>query len=262
MISLALITPDSAADANAARMFFFQIGTVIALLSYFIGSMPTGYLVAKGHGMDIRKHGSGNIGATNVRRTLGKGPGNFVFICDVLKGVLATVLGKIIAGSAHFTPGWYPNAPFAPDAIHSTQSFPVAVAAVLAGVCCILGHNFPVWLNWKGGKGIATSAGVMIGMMPLVAVLDAVVWGIVFYATGYVSLGSIAAAIAIPIIVIFMLMFGWMTGWPYFYFGIVACALAIWRHRANITRLLNGTEPRAKHKSAEPADAAAAEEEK
>lgn len=257
MTLLSLLTPDTSADAHAARIFYFQTGTVIALLSYFLGSVPTGYLVAKGHGMDIREHGSGNIGATNVRRTLGKGPGNFVFICDVLKGVAAAVMGKIIASSAHY------------DVVHehaetagnqmAAGGFPIAVAAVLAGVCCILGHNFPIWLRFKGGKGIATSAGVMIGMMPLVAVLDAAVWAAVFFTTGYVSLGSIAAAVAIPIIVILMLFFGAMSGWAYFYFGIVACLLAVWRHRANIGRLLAGTEPRARHKGAEPGEPAVAE---
>ena len=255
MIFLSSMSPEPVVFAEATRIFYSEIGSVIAVVAYLLGSIPFGYLVGKTHGMDIREHGSGNIGATNVRRTLGKGPGNLVFICDVLKGVIAVVLAKIIAGTAHLII-IHDDSFVSGGAKSSTVFFPMAVAAVLAAVCCILGHNFPVWLKFKGGKGIATSAGVMIGMMPLVAVLDAAVWAAVFYATGYVSLGSIVAAVAIPIIVIFMLMFGWMTGWPYFYFGIVACVLAVWRHRANIGRLMAGTEPRAKHKQAESATVA------
>lgn len=244
----ALIAPDAAADAQGARFFYFQIGTVIAMLAYLIGSVPFGYIVGKSHGIDIREHGSGNIGATNVRRTLGKGPGNLVFLCDVLKGVAAVLVGEMIARSAHYT------------AAHESHTFtaqlPIATAAILAGVCCILGHNFPIWLNWKGGKGIATSAGVMIGMMPWVAVIVAGVWAAVFYATGYVSLGSLAAAVSIPIVVVLMLLFGGMHGWAYFYFGVIACVLAVWRHRANIGRLIAGTEPRSPRKSAAPPAAA------
>lgn len=249
MSFLAIVShPDPGA---AERFWLLEMGTAIAFMGYLIGSIPSGYLVAKSRGIDIRQHGSGNIGATNVRRTLGKGPGNLVFICDVLKGLIAVIIGKVVASSAHFH--FIENNSFATATSHQVFSFPVAVAALIAGVACILGHNFPVWLKFKGGKGIATSAGVMIGMMPLVAIGAALVWLVVFYSTRYVSLGSIAAAVSLPILVLGLFFIGWLSGWPYFYFAIIAGFLGVWRHRANIQRLIAGTEPRfEKKKKSEP----------
>ena len=116
----------------------------------------------------------------------------------------------------------------------------------MAAICCILGHNFPCWLRFKGGKGIATSAGVLIGMLPLASVALLAIWGVVFYATGFVSLASILAAAALPPIVFGMLLLGWIEGWPFFYFALAATFIAIWRHRANVQRLLQGTEHRFK----------------
>jgi glycerol-3-phosphate acyltransferase PlsY len=121
---------------------------------------------------------------------------------------------------------------------------PEAIAAISAAIACIIGHNFPVWLGFKGGKGMATSGGVLIGMMPITAMGCVTVWAIVFLTTRYVSLASIAAAVALPVITMLLLLSGWLYGWPYFYFAVLACVLAVWRHRANIVRLMNGTESR------------------
>jgi glycerol-3-phosphate acyltransferase PlsY len=121
---------------------------------------------------------------------------------------------------------------------------PEAIGAISAAIACIIGHNFPVWLGFKGGKGMATSAGVLIGMMPETAAGCMLVWAAVFFATRYVSLASIAAAVALPVITMILLLTGFLYGWPYFYFAVAACILAVWRHRSNIVRLVNGTENR------------------
>ncbi len=199
-------------------------GAVIVIASYLLGSIPFGYLVGKMRGIDIRQHGSGNIGATNVLRVLGKKFGIPVFICDALKGLIAVRGAMSFAAHGH--------------------AIPPAAAGIMAALCCIIGHNFPVWLAFKGGKGIATSAGVLIGMVPVAAALTLAVWVIIFYSTRYVSLASICASIALPVIVVACLFLGLETGWPFFYFSVVAALLAVWRHRSNIQRLLNGTEPR------------------
>ena len=115
----------------------------------------------------------------------------------------------------------------------------------MAAICCLLGHNFPIWLGFKGGKGIATSAGVLIGILPVAAGGIALVWVVVFFTTRFVSLASICAALALPLIVLGELIFVWKSGgWPFFYFSIVVSLLAVWRHRSNIERLVAGTEPR------------------
>jgi glycerol-3-phosphate acyltransferase PlsY len=120
----------------------------------------------------------------------------------------------------------------------------VPIAAISAAIACIIGHNFPVWLGFKGGKGMATSAGVLIGMMPLTAMGCMMVWAAVFFTTRYVSLASIAASVALPLVTMILLLTGLLQGWPYFYFAVAACILAVWRHRSNIVRLANGTENR------------------
>jgi glycerol-3-phosphate acyltransferase PlsY len=234
----------------SVRFFWLKIDGLIVMVSYLLGSIPFGYLVARAHGMDIRQHGSGNIGATNVMRVLGKKPGYTVFGCDALKGLVAVVAGKYIAD--HYalivTQG---------SAINHTTYFvrlPEAIGAISAAIVCIIGHNFPVWLGFKGGKGMATSAGVLIGMMPEVAASCMLVWGAVFLTTRYVSLASIAAAVALPLVTLIFLLTGLLYGWPYFYFAVAACILAVWRHRSNIVRLMNGTENRfVKKPKAEPA---------
>ena len=157
----------------------------ILLLTYLLGSVPSGYVVAKSHGVDIRRHGSGNIGATNVLRVMGKKWGYFVFACDVLKGLLAVRLAGWLAGAGNAD---------------------VVLGTVLGGIACILGHNYTVWLKFKGGKGIATSAGVMFGLFPASVILAMlVIWLVVFFVGRYVSLASICAALSLPLAV-FLLM--------------------------------------------------------
>ena len=215
----------------------------IVIVSYLLGSIPSGLLISKSQGIDIREHGSKNIGATNVWRTMGKKWGLFAFLCDTFKGWLAVAAGMWLA--AH----WGYNVTVAHGHVeprHLESDF----AGIAAALGCILGHNFPIWLRFKGGKGVATSLGVIIGMMPLVSIIIFAVWGAVLKLTRYVSLASIIAAISLPITVIVMLFFGpshgWaaVKGWGNFHFAVLACLLVIKRHVPNIKRLIAGTELR------------------
>ncbi len=230
--------------------FALQIG-VIVLAAYFLGSIPFGLLVAKSRGIDIRKHGSGNIGATNVWRVLGKGCGLFTFICDAAKGLLAVLAAKWLA--AH-----WPVTEALPHGHSQTLYFSAAAAGIAAALGCIIGHSFPIWLGFKGGKGVATSLGVLLGMMPLASLVVLVFWGVVFKLSRYVSLASLLAALALPVVVIGFLILGWMSDWAYFYFALAAALLVILRHRSNIQRLVAGSELRFGEKSA-PTEAPAAE---
>jgi glycerol-3-phosphate acyltransferase PlsY len=197
---------------------------LIAVLSYFIGSIPSGYLVARSQGVDIRQHGSRNIGATNVLRVMGKKWGYLVFLCDSSKGFLAVKLGFLIAA-------------------HSLQS-PV-LGGVIAAIACILGHNYTLWLGFKGGKGIATSGGVILALFPVAVICCiAFVWVVVFYSSKYVSLASIAAAVVLPFSVFLFVAKTGTEFWVVFGFSVLVCVLAVWRHQSNIVRLMNGTETR------------------
>jgi glycerol-3-phosphate acyltransferase PlsY len=196
---------------------------IVALVAYLVGSIPFGFLIAKSRGIDIRQHGSGNIGATNVFRTLGKKWGIACFACDFLKGLVAVLIAFGLSGGS-------------------------SVAGIIAAVACIVGHNFPVWLKFKGGKGIATSGGVLVALLPGTALLLIIVWAAIFYTTRYVSLASIAVAVALPVIV----LISWLTergaDLPLFLFALAVAVLAVWRHRSNISRLMNGTENRFERK--------------
>lgn len=200
----------------------------IFLASYLLGSIPCGLLISKSRGLDIREHGSRNIGATNVWRVMGKKWGLLAFVGDSAKGWLAVVLG--VALTAH--------------------SLPADYAGITAALGCILGHTFPVWLRFKGGKGVATSLGVIFGMMPLASLTIFAIWGVVLKVTRYVSLASIIAAASLPAAVLGLMFFGpahgWgaVHGWGSFHFAVAAAALVIWRHTANIQRLRARTEPR------------------
>jgi len=197
----------------------------LVICAYLLGSIPTGYLVARAKGIDIRKVGSGNIGATNAFRVLGKPAGVFVLVADALKGALAcTLLANLILRA------------------FETQTSPFHHAMterVIAGIVAVLGHNFTCWLRFKGGKGIATTAGVYLAIAPLSVAIAVGAWIIVFAATRYVSLASIAAAIALPAAV-------WLT-YSSVPLGIATTAIgamAIWKHKSNIARLKAGTENR------------------
>jgi glycerol-3-phosphate acyltransferase PlsY len=194
-----------------------------ALAAYLLGSIPTGYLVGRARGVDIRSVGSGNIGATNVMRVLGKPIGILVLLADALKGGLATGL---LPGLAMRWSGAVGGAP--PEWLQ-----------ILAGVSAILGHNYTCWLRFKGGKGIATSAGVLVVLMPKAFAVCLGVWLLVFARSRIVSLASIAAAVALPIALV---AFG--RSLTLILVGAGLGALAIYRHRSNIQRLLAGTEPR------------------
>lgn len=198
-------------------------GICIAI-SYLLGSCPFGYIVSSANGIDIRQHGSGNIGATNVLRILGKRWGYLVFALDALKGVCAVRLA-IFLGS-RFGAG------------------SVGLLAVACAVTCILGHTFPIWLKFRGGKGVATSAGVILGLMPLAVVSVFLVWVAAYKMTRYVSVASIAGAISLPIFVFIYQRIGWITGAGLLPFSILIAAVVIWRHRSNLRRLSRGTEQR------------------
>lgn len=198
--------------------------------SYFLGSIPNGYLAGRLAGIDIRQHGSGNIGATNVLRILGKPWGFIVFFLDALKGFLAVRLALHIVA---YSPALSPYAD---------------LFAIFAAASCVVGHSFPVWLGFKGGKGVATSAGAIFGVMPLAAASIFVVWLIVFWATRYVSLASMIAASALPFAVAVMTWTGLTHGSVLLYFSAAMTALVLWRHRSNMSRLLSGTEQRFERK--------------
>jgi len=198
---------------------------ILALCAYLLGSIPTGYLVARAKGIDIRTVGSGNIGATNAFRVLGKPAGVFVLLMDALKGFAAcTWMTSLLLGNIHLP--WD----------HSITE------RAVAGFCAILGHTFTCWLRFKGGKGIATSAGVYFAVALPAAAIALLSWIIFFIATRYVSVASIVAAVALPAGV-------WATFGAHHSvaLGIATTALGamvIWKHRSNIARLKAGTENR------------------
>ncbi len=195
---------------------------IVAVVAYFIGTITTGDIVAKIKGIDLRNSGSGNIGATNVFRVLGTVYGALVLVGDSLKGIVAVLLGEYLLR---------PIGGFNP--------------AILTGVLAIVGHNWPIHSGFKGGKGIATSLGVMIGLTPYSLVVALPVWLVFLFCSGYVSLASILAAISYPISVFI------------FYhddpsrqiFAIAIGVLAIYRHHTNIKRLLRGEENRILYKN-------------
>ena len=195
---------------------------ITLIFAYLAGSLPTGFLVARAMRVDITQVGSGNIGATNVFRVLGKGPGALVLIVDLLKGALAVLVAPMLA--AAMTP---------------TDSLALPALAALGAV---LGHNYTCWLGFKGGKGVATSAGAMAALIPPAFGVTVITWLLVFFLTRYVSMASIAAALILPVATIFTV--SGPTRWPLVAFTSALAALAVWRHRANIERLKAGTEHR------------------
>ena len=199
---------------------------ITALAAYLLGSIPTGFLVGRSRGLDIRTVGSGNIGATNVFRVLGKPAGIFVLLVDALKGFLACAFVGPLVYRQFVGLLAEPSATF--DFLKITGGF-----------LSILGHNYTCWLKFKGGKGIATSAGVMLALLPAAFGLSIGIWLIVILLTRYVSVASIAAAAVLPFAAWLVGRSPRMTG-----VAVVIGALAIFKHRANIQRLRNGTENR------------------
>lgn len=207
---------------------FAAIG-IFALLGYLIGSVNFAVLVAKKHGVDILKEGSGNPGATNVKRVLGKGPGNLVFALDALKGFVGAGLPYLFlrieqTGSAadiHFT---------------------ICVAGFVG---TLLGHCFSCFLKFKGGKGVASTIGGLLVLLPIPILIGAAVWGLVFTLSRYVSLASIALGVSLPLSCWLLPLFTKLTfGQPEFWFAAAIAAFNVWTHRSNIGRLLAGTESR------------------
>ncbi len=199
---------------------------VIAITAYLLGSIPTGYLVARARHVDIRSLGSGNIGATNVFRTLGPTAGTVVLLIDFLKGFLACIL---------LAPA-LTDLLLPPPAAESVQH---EIPLLIAGITAILGHNYTCWLRFRGGKGIATSAGVLIALVPWALLIGLGIWLTFFALFRYVSLASIAAALTLPLAV-------WLTGCSLtlILVTLALAVLAVYKHRSNIQRLLNGTEHR------------------
>lgn len=200
-----------------------QLGFEIAAVcgAYLLGSIPFGLLIGKAKGIDIRTQGSGNIGATNVFRCVGKGWGILTFLLDMAKGLI----------SASLLPCLIPDLP--PEAQLGWR--------LGCGAAAIIGHNWPCWLRFKGGKGIATSLGFLIGAAPIGAGYAALAWVVVFVALRYVSLASILAALAL--IAAAWLQYAQTPIWFRSVLTLLAL-LAIFKHRSNISRLLNGTENR------------------
>ncbi len=202
-------------------------------LGFLLGSIPFGLLLGRLKGLDIRDHGSGNIGATNVFRTLGKGFGILCLFLDFCKGFIPVLLCQLTIPENSLG-----------------QSI-----AVLTALAAILGHNYSPWIGFKGGKGIATSAGALAALMPPVALaLLILIFIVVTLLTKYVSLGSMAAALALPLLTFYgSYHHGKIADgtWnkPLFIFTLIAGGLAIWKHRANLARLRAGTENKIGHKN-------------
>ena len=202
---------------------------MVVLGAYLLGSIPTGYLVAHFKAIDIRSVGSGNIGATNVFRVLGIPAGVFVLVMDGLKGFAACTWGcDLVLRGFGVPPGSH------------------EVYRILAGLAAVMGHNYTCWLRFKGGKGIATSAGVLAALVPWALIIIAGIWIALFVLSGFVSLGSVIASATLPVA-------SWLTGESLTMVLVTLglALLAIYKHRANIRRLLNGTEHRIRFKKKE-----------
>lgn len=187
---------------------------LVLLMSFLLGSIPNAYLIAKiFYGIDIRYCGSGNPGATNVWRIVGKIPGSITFLSDVLKGFIPVFIGKKIFPELSLT---YP---------------------MLAGFCAVAGHIWTPFLKFKGGKGVATGFGVFLGLAPVAIFLALIVFIITLALTKYVALGSIAASISLPVFLYFL-----KTPLTLIYVSAILAVIIIWRHKSNIRKILNKIE--------------------
>ena len=203
---------------------------ISAVGGYVSGAMPFGFWAGKLKGLDIRQHGSGNIGATNVIRVLGKGIGIPVFILDALKGWL---------------PAWLAGFLLTKEGM-ATEI--VSAGTVVAGLSAVLGHMFTFWLNFKGGKGVATTAGVLLGIAPIAMLGGLAVWLLFFFTTRFVSLASMMAGVGVVATMVAVMIQRGQWDFVMLGFGVLIMVLVIVRHRANIGRILAGTEPKAGRK--------------
>ncbi|MFN2499505.1 MAG: glycerol-3-phosphate 1-O-acyltransferase PlsY [Pyrinomonadaceae bacterium] len=198
---------------------------LIIVVAYLLGSIPFGYLIVRTtRGADVRETGSGGTGATNVSRSAGKFAGVLTLLLDALKGAAAIAVARLLLGVSAFS---------------ANASWWIAVAAVAV----LIGHIFPMWLGFRGGKGVATGVGVFLILSPLSVVAAAIVFFVIVLLTRYVSLGSIVAAIAVPIVILIDNSFTPDRDFQPVLFAAIACAaLIVFAHRANIGRLFRGTE--------------------
>ena len=222
------------------------------VFAFLLGSIPFGLIIARAKGINIRDHGSGNIGATNVLRVIGKKYGITCLLLDALKGFIPVVIAISLIRFEGMK-----NPMTLTALLPHAGDFPMLTAQmfqVITGLCAVLGHNYSPWVGFKGGKGIATSAGVLIALMPAAIVILIAVWLLVFVISRYVSLASIVAAAVLPLVTLWG---SWFHGkiqngtWnkPLFVFTLIIGILAIWKHRSNIERLRAGTENRFTRKS-------------
>jgi glycerol-3-phosphate acyltransferase PlsY len=206
-------------------MIFMILAVIIG--SYLLGSIPFGLLIGKMNGIDVRKVGSCNIGATNVTRTVGKGWGKLCFFLDLMKGYIPVIVTKML---------------FKDCEVAEWQTL-ITMLPLIAGACSMLGHMFSIYLKFTGGKGVATGGGIILGLAPWTFIAAIIGWGIVFLVSRYVSLASIFAAASLAIFALIFRYFK-IEEVPYssiIFFAVIG-GISIYRHRANIKRLINGTE--------------------
>jgi len=219
---------------------FFNTYTLAAIaVGYLLGSIPFGYLLTRAAGLgDVRNVGSGNIGATNVLRTGRKGLAALTLLLDAVKGTAAVLIGHWVGAAGGVA----------------------ILASLLAGLAAFLGHVFPVWLNFRGGKGVATYIGVLLGAFWPGAAIFCAIWLLLAFLTRYSSLSALAASAATPLLLLLFgdqiadFLIGWQTGLsrslqqigaqPTAYLAVIMTVLLLWKHRANIRRLAAGEEPR------------------
>ena len=213
----------------------YIIFATLIVAAYLFGSIPFGLIIARVHGKDLRSIGSGNIGATNVSRALGRKWASFCFLLDVLKGLVPTLAAKPLTQPL-------------PDMLDAEKII-LLWLWLTVGCAAILGHIFPIYLKFKGGKGVATSLGVVLGLWPyytICAPVAVAVWAVLVLVWHYVSLASISAAISFPIcltlVITFIPQWNLTELWPLVIAAIAVPALVIIRHRSNIKRLFAGTE--------------------
>lgn len=225
------------------------------VLAFLLGSIPFGLFIAKAKGIDIRQHGSGNIGATNVFRIVGKKYGLSCLLLDALKGFIPVVIALNLVPVEGREPML--NLTFLSGFAMSPEpeQFIAQLVHVLTALMAVLGHNYSPWIGFKGGKGIATSAGVLIGLMPGAVLILLVVFILTLAISRYVAVASIVSAICLPIVTHIGARYHtnadgaslWVAGtWnkPLFFFALMIAVMAVWKHRTNMRRLREGTESR------------------
>lgn len=188
--------------------------SLVSIIGYLLGSISFAVIISKRHGVDIFKAGSGNPGATNVKRVLGSKWGNLVFVLDALKGLVAA--------------GW-------PLVVFPENGLRLAVIALIAA---IIGHSFSVFLKFRGGKGVATTMGGLLAIMPITLLIGLLVWVVAFYSTKFVALASILFAFSLPISAVNL----YGSSDPRFTLSMMLCVLIFFRHRSNLRRMLKGKE--------------------